>query len=113
MADLQDYSGEFRTDFKLTDLSKEALAREVVEMGKFYLLIAGQWYNQCRDRLGQEITDELHWQLWEELGEKWECYEPRYAVQNWSRDAAGALKQIQCDGGMLVGGLKCELVNNA
>jgi len=112
MADLEDYSGRFSPDFKLTDLSKEALASQVVEMGKFYLLIAGQWYNLCRDKLGQEMADELHFQFWEELGEKWECYEPRLAVQIWSRDVAAVLKQLQCDGGLLVGEMRCELVNN-
>jgi len=112
MVDLEDYSGKFNPDFKLTDLSKEALAKQVVEMGKFYLLIAGQWYNLLRDKLGQEMVDELHWQFWEEIGEKWECYEPRLAVQNWSRDVAGVLKQVQCDGGLLVGEVKGELVNN-
>ncbi len=36
MADLKDYSGEFKPDLKITDFSKSMMGKYAVEMGKFY-----------------------------------------------------------------------------
>jgi len=45
MADLVDYSGEFRPNIKYQDFSKEALARLLTQYARLGLALDGWWQN--------------------------------------------------------------------
>lgn len=80
MADLEDYSGEFKPDLKITDFSKSMMGKYAVEMGKFYLLLSGLWFNYLRDNFSVEKADNLHWEVWETLGDVHEIWRPVRAL---------------------------------
>jgi len=64
MAELNDYSGEFRPDLKWQDFSKEALERLFRSASILYTGIDGAWYALMREKYGDKVANELHWELW-------------------------------------------------
>jgi hypothetical protein len=66
MAELQDYSGEFKHDLRFEDFSKEALVKLIKAYCRCFVGIMGCWNTVDRQRLnlsleeGQEIVGEVY-----------------------------------------------------
>lgn len=64
MPELNDYSGEFRPDMKLTDFSKEALIQLVRAAAKCYGAQTSFWYTAALELYGKETADRLQEHVW-------------------------------------------------
>jgi hypothetical protein len=64
MPELDDYSGQFNPDMKLTDFSKEALARLLLAASKMYLGADGMWTTVIRNRFGDDVALECSKEVW-------------------------------------------------
>ena len=67
MEELRDYSGKFRPDLKLTDFSKDLLARAWVETGNLYLMADGMWGTLVGEKYGEQTAAELEIEMWHRL----------------------------------------------
>ncbi|MBL7119834.1 MAG: hypothetical protein ISS53_04020 [Dehalococcoidia bacterium] len=67
MEELKDYSGPFRPDLKLTDFSKDLLARAWVETGNLYLMTDGMWGTIIGEKYGEQRAVELDTEMWHRL----------------------------------------------
>jgi hypothetical protein len=64
-AELPDYSGAYRADFRFTDFSKEALATKFVPWSERYLqLVVDGWAGEVAKRYGGETMAEIEWAAW-------------------------------------------------
>ncbi|NLD77402.1 MAG: hypothetical protein GX643_12125, partial [Acidimicrobiales bacterium] len=64
-AELSDYSGEFRPDFRFTDFSSEALAtRYVPYVENYTTLCLDGWFAEVSRRYGADVTAEIEWTAW-------------------------------------------------
>jgi hypothetical protein len=64
MPELDDYSGEFQPDMKLTDFSKEALIQLVRAAAKCYGAQTSYWYTAARELYGVETANKLQEHVW-------------------------------------------------
>jgi hypothetical protein len=64
MQELNDYSGEFNQDLKLTDFSKEALIQLVRAAAKCYGAQTAFWYAAAKELYGKETADKLQEHVW-------------------------------------------------
>lgn len=65
MSEMQDYSGEFRSDFKFSDMSKEFLSELLRFYGRAYMAIDGFWYIGLLNETDNDFTLKVdHW-AWE------------------------------------------------
>ena len=114
MGELADYSGEFKSDMKYDDFSKEALIKLVNEFARAYVAMDGDWYAIAAERVNPE--DAFDWEI--------EMYTKRlypFIVPNLNRalniqgtDIAALFKTLQVmpDGGQDMMDLDWELKNN-
>lgn len=64
MAEMNDYSGELRPRLDMHDFSKDALVSIYRSCSILYSAIDGAWYSLLREKYGDKIASELHWELW-------------------------------------------------
>jgi len=65
MSEMQNYSGEFRSDFRFTDMSKEFLSELLHFYGRAYMAIDGFWYIGLLNETDNDFTLKVdHW-AWE------------------------------------------------
>ncbi len=62
--ELDDYSGPFQPDLHLSDFSREGLMKLVEVGGSIYGTVNRLWYREVAKRLGAEVADEIHHQVW-------------------------------------------------
>ncbi|HEX4428831.1 MAG TPA: hypothetical protein VHZ96_06140 [Frankiaceae bacterium] len=62
--ELDDYSGPFEPDLRLTDFSKAGLMKLVEVGGSIYGTVNRRWYMEAIKRFGQEVADEMHHAAW-------------------------------------------------
>ena len=62
--ELDDYSGPFEPDLRLSDFSKDALMKLVEIGGEIYGAVNRNWYAEATKRFGQEVADEMHHTVW-------------------------------------------------
>ena len=62
--ELDDYSGPFEPDLRLSDFSKEGLMKLVEVGGEIYGAVNRRWYMEAAKRFGQEAADEMHHEVW-------------------------------------------------
>lgn len=98
MAELPDYSGEFKPDPKMTDFSKERLVKMWESAGKLSVAMLGTWVAIARERFGDDVAFELGMEVWKRqivierrLG--------REAGNFWGDDVATIFKYFQTDPG--------------
>lgn len=64
-AELADYSGPFRPEFRFTDFSREALATKLLPWSEAYLLVCiDGWTNEVAKRFGEATMREIQWAAW-------------------------------------------------
>lgn len=64
-AELADYSGSFRPEFRLTDFSRESLAENYVPYVEAYMmLVLDAWFAEVSKRYGAEMAAECEWAAW-------------------------------------------------
>jgi hypothetical protein len=64
-AELPDYSGPYRPDFRFTDFSTDALATRVLPYSEAYLLLCVDgWAAEVSRRYGAEAMAEVEWAAW-------------------------------------------------
>ena len=64
-AELPDYGGPYRSDLRLTDFSKEALAGRLLPWSERYLqLCVDGWATEVTRRYGAETMAEIEWAAW-------------------------------------------------
>ena len=62
---LDDYSGPYKADLRLTDFSSEALATRVIPWSATYLqLCVDGWSSELGRRYGADMAAEIEWQAW-------------------------------------------------
>jgi len=64
MKEMDEYSGQFKPDLKLTDFSKEALIKLVEIGGAIYGGVNRHWYAAAAKRYGEQVADEMHHEVW-------------------------------------------------
>lgn len=64
MKEMDDYSGEFEPDLKLTDFSKKGLIRLVEIGGAIYGGVNRHWYQAVAKRYGEQVADKMHHEVW-------------------------------------------------
>ena len=64
MEEMNDYSGEFKPNLKLSDFSKETLLRLLTAYARCYPGMDGLWFSLCRERFGDEVARELDEEIW-------------------------------------------------
>jgi hypothetical protein len=62
--ELDDYSGPFEPDLRLSDFSKQGLMKLVEVGGEIYGNVNRNWYTEAIKRFGQEVADEMHHAVW-------------------------------------------------
>ncbi len=67
-AELPDYSGPYKADFRYTDFSKDALANKFLPWSEAYLeLVVDGWADEVAKRYGAETMAEIEWAAWNAL----------------------------------------------
>lgn len=65
--ELDDYSGPYRPDLRLTDFSREALAEKVIPWSERYMqLCVDGWFAEVSRRHGHDAAAEIEWAAWNE-----------------------------------------------
>ncbi len=98
MTDMQDYTGAFRKDLHMTDLSKEALIRLWETSGKMYTSLAGTWQKLLTERFGEDAALELDAEVWRRQTPV-EVRLCRRAMGITDDDVASLFKHLQIDPG--------------
>ena len=101
MAELQDYSGPYKPDLKLTDFSKEALVELLVAASKLYLGADGMWTTVIQKRYGEEVAFNCSREVWA-ANYHHEIVRPCEALNIKGDDVATAFKHLQVDPGFAV-----------
>lgn len=96
MAELQDYSGEFRPNTKYQDFSKEALARLLVQYARLGLALDGWWQNTVREKYGKDEAIKLELAVWDR-GIPYEQQRVMKALNIQGNDVAACFKELQMD----------------
>jgi len=96
MAELQDYSGEFRPNIKYQDFSKEALARLLTEYGRLGLALDGWWHTIVREKYGKDEAIKLELAVWDR-GVPYEQLRVMEALNIRGNDVATCFKELQMD----------------
>jgi hypothetical protein len=66
-AELDDYSGPYRQDFRLTDFSKVGLAERFIPFcDEYTMLCVKGWQTEVARRYGDETMAEIEWAAWNE-----------------------------------------------
>jgi hypothetical protein len=116
MADLEDYSGEFRPDLKMEDFSKEALVRLWHLGASLYIGLDGLYYTLIREKWGEEKARELGAEIWLRKGfaSDLEVQRGRQAMNIWGDNVASLFKYFQIDPGAagVLADCKYELKDN-
>jgi len=111
MAELQDYSGEFRPNLKLEEFSKDALLRLWQAGGKLYLGIDGIWYRLITERFSEQMALELDQEVWMRNVQP-ELYMLMEAMHIHGNDVATLFKVFQVDpNGSILHDMHFELKN--
>ena len=76
MAELNDYSGPYKPDLRLEDLSKGFLIKLIEEYEYAWLDLTGGWYNHIKEKFGAQAADEGELVAWCRMAER---INPRYA----------------------------------
>ena len=64
-AELDDYSGPWRADFRFTDFSTDMLANRVLPYSELYMLATvDAWADEITERYGAETMAEIEWAAW-------------------------------------------------
>jgi hypothetical protein len=95
MKDLQDYSGPFDPNLKLTDFSKEALIRLIQACCKDYIGIDGSWSSLMREKFGDEAAFAYAKEMWWRWGVAAEVRRTREAFNIWGTDVEAVMKYCQ------------------
>ncbi|MDD5093163.1 MAG: DUF6125 family protein [Dehalococcoidia bacterium] len=64
MAEMRDYSGAFRADFKPQNLTQDAIIRMWMAASVMYLAMDKIWFGQVAERFGENIAFEMSLQVW-------------------------------------------------
>ncbi len=64
--ELNDYSGQFRPDLRLTDFSRKQLARMYLSLHKYNFAMLKSYGAWCKDKLGYENITTMHADVWNE-----------------------------------------------
>ncbi len=96
MADLVDYSGEFRPNIKYQDFSKKALARLLVQYATLGLALDGWWQNTVREKYGKDEAIKLELAVWDR-GIPYEQQRVMKALNIQGNDVAACFKELQMD----------------
>ncbi len=64
MKELNDYSGEFQPNLKLSDFSKEALIQLIRAAAKCYGAQTSFWYSAAKELYGEEVANRLQEHVW-------------------------------------------------
>jgi hypothetical protein len=110
MADLDDYSGEFRPDIRYEDFSKEALGRLIEEYCRLGHRLDGTWQEVIRKRSGVEEATAAEDAVWEHLVPFWQTRVAK-ALRITGDSVSTYLKLLQMDPQMCyrLMGVECEL----
>lgn len=110
MAELDDYSGEFRPDIRYEDFSKEALGRLIEEYCRLGFRLDGTWQEVIRRRLGKAEAMAAENEVWAQLVPFWQSRVAK-ALNIRGDDVATYLKLLQMDPQMCyrLMGVECEL----
>jgi len=76
MPEMDDYSGPFKPDLRLDDLSKEFLKKLIWEYQYAWLHMSEAWFYAIQDRCGEEAANNCELVAWRRVGDR---VNPRYA----------------------------------
>ena len=114
MQEYEDYSGEFRSDAKLQDFSKDAILRLWRTSSLIYMMLGGLWFDVVKDHVGIEKALEWEKEVWLKKGGAENDIRVSMDALNISgNDVAALLKAFQFapgEAGWI--DIECELKNN-
>jgi hypothetical protein len=96
--ELRDYSGEFNSDVKIENLSKEFLKRLFQATARLYVGLDGVWLGLIKERFGQDVALELSREVWIRAAPL-EVRRVREAANIQGGDVASLFKYFQVDPG--------------
>ena len=102
MAELKDYSGNFKPDLKIEDFSKEVLIKLLYEYSRIFLATDGFWYTLIEQRHGEDEAMACEIKVWDK------CYtfDPRRITQAMNiqgRNVEACMKALPLSPGFPLG----------
>ena len=94
MKKLDDYSGEFLPDLKLSDFSSDTLAELLALYGKLYIALDGSWYLAVKERVSNEEALACDIMTWERAC-KYEMAKVTKQLNIQGNDVTALMKAIQ------------------
>ena len=95
MSEMNDYSGPFRPDLKLTDFSKEGLSKLIKFGGTIYGAVDMSWYETVARRYGDKVADECRHEAWFKEGGAGDAENKgAQAIMNYRGDDIGTALKI-------------------
>ena len=94
MSKMDDYSGEFLPELKLSDFSPDALARLLKLYAKLYIALDGIWYLTLKERLGSDEALACDIKAWERNC-KYEMARIKRHLKIRGNDVAALMKALQ------------------
>ncbi len=100
MGDFEDYSGEFRSDLKLEDFSKDALVRLFQTTCRLYIGFAALVYELNKEKFGAKTAIDLDTDYWLKMGAtEREVRMTTRAMNIAGKDVTSLVKFLQIDPG--------------
>ncbi len=97
MAELKDYSGEFRPNIRYQDFSKDALARLLTEYARLGIMLDAMWNTTVREKYGQDEANKVELAVWNKMVPKFEQVRVMNALNIQGNDVASCFKELQMD----------------
>jgi hypothetical protein len=94
MPELDDYSGPFKPDLKLEDLSKDFLIKLIREYQWAWVIMADSWYYAIKKRFGREAANQCELESWCQVADKVNPYYAKLANIQLT-DAVSCMKAMQ------------------
>jgi len=96
MANLTDYSGEFKPDLKYEDLSKDALSRLLTQYAWMNMCLDGWWHSIIKENRGKQEAADFEKVVWQQ-GIPYRQMRIMKALNIQGNDVATCIKTLQMD----------------
>lgn len=103
LAQMKDYSGDFKPDLKYQDFTKDTLAALLVEVGRAMIAIDGYWHTRFAEKFGDVEADKWGAWVWGTMYPKHVIPRIRKVLNIQGDDVYSWAKYTQMDPGLPIG----------